>query len=68
MIGKVVGQENDTYDEVMLKYITSIERGAIKPTQKDENGMSIKPDKTTTHIGTSNGIWKSNTYHPNYIQ
>ena len=30
-IGKPVGQEFDTYDEVMKKYMSKLERGQIRP-------------------------------------
>ena len=30
-IGKPVGQETDTYDEVMLRYMRNQDRGTLKP-------------------------------------
>ena len=60
-ISKPVGQEFDTYDQTMLKYIMSRERGALKP-KVLPNGETIRQDPTTTHIGESNGIWKANSF------
>ena len=66
-IGKPVGQEFDTYDEVMKKYMRKLERGQIRP-QKDANGNSVKVDPTTTHMPGTNGIWRSNNYHMKLLQ
>jgi len=60
-IGKPVGQEMDTYDQTMLKYIKSRERGAIKPIVQ-ANGDSIKQDPATRHIGDSKGVWQANSF------
>ena len=30
-VGKMVGQETDTYDEIMLKYMRNSDRGTFKP-------------------------------------
>jgi len=41
-INKPVGQEFDTYDEELKKYMTKNERGLIKPVKDRETGTSIK--------------------------
>ena len=35
----------------------------MKPT-KNANGETIKRDPTSTHIGDSKGVWKSNSFTP----
>ena len=45
----------------MLKYITSRERGALKP-KVMANGETIRQDPSTVHVGDSKGVWKANSF------
>ena len=62
-ISKPIGQEFDTYDPLLSKYYNSRERGSLKPL-KTANGETIKQDPTITHIGSSKGVWQSNSFTP----
>ena len=66
LINKPVGQEFDTYDEELKKYMTKNERGMIRPV-KGENGMSMKVAASTMHIPGTNGTWKPNDFFPNLL-
>ncbi len=66
-ITKPVGQEFDTYDEELKKYMTKNDRGLIKPKKNRETGMSTKIAASTTHIGETKGIWRPNGFYPTLI-
>lgn len=56
----MVGQEFDTYDDVMLKYMRKLERGQTKP-WKDANGETIKPPPNKS-------IWTPNNFDMRYLE
>ena len=62
-ISKPIGQEFDTYDPLLQKFYNSKERGTLKPI-KTATGETIKQDPTITHIGSSKGVWQSNSFTP----
>ena len=50
----------------MIRYFNNPDRGALKPI-KTPNGETMRQDPTTKHIGTSRGVWRSNSFAPNSI-
>ena len=66
-IGKPVGQEFDTYDEIMKQYMTKRDRGLIRP-QKNANGETIKVAASTMHMPGTNGVFRPNGFFPNLLQ
>lgn len=65
-IDRPVGQEKDTYDEVMKSYMTKNDRGQIRPV-KDSFGNSMKVAAQTMQIPGTNGTWKPNDFMPNLL-
>ena len=65
-ISKPVGQEFDTYDEELKKYMTKLERGQPRP-KPDGKGGSIKVHASTLHIPGTNGVWSPNNFLPNLL-
>ena len=65
-IGKPVGQEFDTYDEELKRFMTRNERGMQRPI-KDEEGKSIRVASSTMHLPGTNGVWKSNNHWPKLL-
>ena len=59
-LGKMVGQETDTYDDVMLWYMRKQERGLVKP-MKNSDGQTIKPAASTAK-------WTPNNFSPDHLQ
>jgi len=66
LIGQTVGQEFDTFDEVMKKYMTKNERGLIRPV-KDSEGRTMKMAAETMHLPGTKGIWKPNDFYGKVI-
>ena len=58
-IGKMVGQETDTYDDIMLRYMRNQDRGTQRPT-KNRNGETMKPQKSTAK-------WTPNNFSPDLL-
>jgi len=67
-IQRVVGQEMDTYDEQMLKYMTKHERGMAKPVKDKETGMYIKMAAETMHLPGTKGVWTPNDFFPKLLK
>ena len=65
-INKPVGQEFDTYDEVMRRYMTKNERGMIRPV-KGADGETINIAAQTMHVPGTNGTWRPNGFFPNLL-
>ena len=65
-IDRPVGQEMDTYDDVMKRYMEKQDRGLIRPV-KDGNGDTMKVAASTMHIPGTNGVWKPNDFFPNLL-
>lgn len=65
-IGKPVGQEFDTYDEVMKHYMRKQERGMIRP-KKDGSGQTIAIAASTAHLPGTKGVWTPNGFFPNLL-
>ena len=55
------GREIDKFDEVLEAYFTTRERGQIRPSLKDDYGMSIKPEKV-------NNVWLHNNFAPKTLE
>lgn len=55
--GKPVGQEFDQYDPIMKKYMTSRERGLIKPRRTSEPGVTTHIPKESMYLDGSNGVF-----------
>ena len=63
-IDRAVGQECDAYDYELVKYYNNPERGTLKPI-RTASGATMKADPTTKHIGTTKGVWRSNSFSLN---
>ena len=60
-MSKPVGQEFDTYDEVMKHWMNKQERGIPRPV-KDGQGGTMKVAASTLNIPGTNGTWKPNNF------
>lgn len=67
-IDRPVGQEMDTYDEEMKKYMRKNDRGQIRPVKDRNGGQSLKVAASTMHIPGTNGTWKPNDFFPNLLR
>ena len=65
-IDRAVGQEYDSYDYELVKYYNNHERGTLKPIMT-ASGATMKADPTTKHIGTTKGVWRSNSFSLNSL-
>ena len=65
-LSKTVGQENDKYDEIMLRYMFKQERGEQKPKMLS-NGETIVKAKSSLFIENTKGVWKPNDFLPNLL-
>ena len=50
----------------MVRYYNNPDRGTLKPI-KTPTGETMRQDPTTKHIGTSKGVWRSNSFSLNSI-
>ena len=66
-IQRAVGQEMDTYDEELKKYMTKHERGLIRPVKDKEMGVSIKVQPETMQIDGTKGVWTPNDFFPKLL-
>lgn len=66
-ISKSVGQEFDTYDEVLLAYMRKNDRGQVRPA-KGEDGTSIRVAASTQHIEGTKGVWRPNDFSLTLLQ
>ena len=62
-----VGQELDKIDAVMRKYMTSRERGLIKPRRGSEPGVSIPVPKETAWLEGTNGSVIPASHYPDIL-
>ena len=67
LIQRSVGQEFDTYDEEMKRYMEKNERGLIRPTWDAEAGKSMRVAAETMHLPGTNGVWKPNDFYGKII-
>ena len=61
-----MGQEFDTYDEELRRYMTKNERGMVRPA-KNKEGKSIRVLASTMHLPGTNGVWRPNSYFPKLL-
>lgn len=53
-------QEVEVYDDVLLKYMRTLDRGLPKPLKpKPGFSQSIRIPRESTHLTGTGGIWKS---------
>ena len=63
-IDRAVGQECDSYDMELVRYYNKPERGTLKPIPT-ATGETKRADPRTRHIGTTKGVWQSNSFSLN---
>ena len=62
-----VGQQFDTYDEVMKKYMTTQDRGLIRPMLDTISGKSVRIDKATTYLEGTGGVFLTTDKFPKLL-
>jgi hypothetical protein len=63
-----VGQEFDTVDEVMRKYMTSKERGLIRPKRGSVAGTTIAVPRSSAFLEGTNGVFTPTKFYPEVFQ
>ena len=56
------------YDEVLKKYMTTQDRGIIKPKKDPESGKTISINKSTTYLEGTNGVFLTTDTFPKLLQ
>ena len=62
-----VGQQFDTYDEVLKKYMTTYDRGQPRPVFDTTSGTSIRIDKATTYLEGTKGVFRTTDNFPKLL-